>query len=373
VGVVVVAGALDAPAAQALTAEQVAVVVNGRSALSVRIGAYYADARGIPPERVVRLDTVPREEIDRDTFLREVEEPIAAHLRRHGLVDRLAALVLAKDVPLKIRGTGGMRGTQAAVDSELTLLPRVLATGHVRVEGRLPNPYYRPAEPGPFEPLLYPIYLVTRLDGYTWEDVRGLIDRGLAPARDGAVVLDLKDAWVGTSSSVGDRWLRQAAERLRDAGLQVRLDETTAAVTGERDVLGYAGWGSNDPAITWRAPGFTWRPGALAAWFVSTSARTFVAPPPGWTLGRWPDAATHHAGSPQSMIADLIAEGVTGAAGYVYEPYLDACARPDVFLPAYRAGYTLAESFYMALPHLSWQAVVIGDPLAAPWGQTSKP
>src|SRR5439155_1520651 len=43
-------------------------------------------------------------------------------------------------------------------------------------------------------------------------------------------------------------------------------------------------------------------------------------------------------------------------------------ARPEILFPAYRAGFTLAESFYMALPHLSWQAVVVGDPLAAPFG-----
>ena len=39
-----------------------------------------------------------------------------------------------------------------------------------------------------------------------------------------------------------------------------------------------------------------------------------------------------------------------------------------ILFPAYRAGFTLAESFYMALPHLSWQAVVVGDPLVAPFG-----
>src|SRR3989454_11878977 len=66
-------------------------------------------------------------------------------------------------------------------------------------------------------------------------------------------------------------------------------------------------------------------------------------------------------------MGDLIAGGVTGVVGFVYEPFLDGTARPEVLFPAYRAGFTLAESFYMALPHLSWQAVVIGDPLTAPF------
>ncbi len=59
---------------------------------------------------------------------------------------------------------------------------------------------------------------------------------------------------------------------------------------------------------------------------------------------------------------------MTGAVGFVYEPYLDGTARPDIPFPAYLAGFTLAESFSMSLPHLSWQAVVGGDPLVAPFG-----
>jgi hypothetical protein len=38
----------------------------------------------------------------------------------------------------------------------------------------------------------YDMYLVGRLDGYTVEDVKALIDRGLSPAQQGNVVLDGK-------------------------------------------------------------------------------------------------------------------------------------------------------------------------------------
>jgi hypothetical protein len=49
----------------------------------------------------------------------------------------------------------------------------------------------------------------------------------------------------------------------------------------------------------------------------------------------------------------------------VNEPYLVACARPDKVLPAYAAGRNLAESFYLGIPFLSWQGVVLGDPLCS--------
>jgi len=62
-----------------------------------------------------------------------------------------------------------------------------------------------------------------------------------------------------------------------------------------------------------------------------------------------------------------IGDGVTGTAGHVDEPYLDGTIRPEILFPAYVSGRNLAEAFYAAMPYLSWQTVVIGDPLCAPF------
>jgi hypothetical protein len=64
----------------------------------------------------------------------------------------------------------------------------------------------------------------------------------------------------------------------------------------------------------------------------------------------------------QSLIADLIAEGVTGVKGYVYEPYSSAMASVNILFPMYVDGYTLAESYYGSSYYLSWMDVVVGDP-----------
>jgi Tfp pilus assembly protein PilF len=77
--------------------------------------------------------------------------------------------------------------------------------------------------------------------------------------------------------------------------------------------------------------------------------------------------ATWFAGSPQSLVGDLIREGVTGVAGNVGEPYLQGVVRPNVLFPAYLAGFNLAEAFYLATPYLSWQTVIVGDPLCDPF------
>jgi tetratricopeptide (TPR) repeat protein len=108
-------------------------------------------------------------------------------------------------------------------------------------------------------------------------------------------------------------------------------------------------------------------PGALAASFVGTDARTFKEPPAQWMPTESNDRSTWFGGSPQSLVGDLIREGVTGVAGQVSEPYLQSAVRPEILFPAYLAGFNLIESFYLAIPHLSWQTVVIGDPLCGPF------
>jgi uncharacterized protein (TIGR03790 family) len=109
--------------------------------------------------------------------------------------------------------------------------------------------------------------------------------------------------------------------------------------------------------------GFRWLPGAIATEFVSTNGRTFKRPPDDWNIGNWKDPSRFFAGSPQSLTADFLDEGATGASGHVYEPYLALTPRPDFLLPAYLNGRNLAESFYLAIPALSWQNIVVGDPL----------
>jgi uncharacterized protein (TIGR03790 family) len=163
---------------------------------------------------------------------------------------------------------------------------------------------------------------------------------------------------------MGNDWLRTAATLLPKS--RVVLDETTSPLYNQTDVIGYASWGTNDDHRTQRFLHFQWLPGAIAAEFVSTSARTFRRPPDNWSpSAAWGDRSKYFADSPQGLIGDVLHEGATGASGNTYEPYLHACARPDYLLPAYNQGRNLAESYYISLIYLSWQSVIVGDPLCA--------
>jgi uncharacterized protein (TIGR03790 family) len=361
--------ALAAPAF-AQSAANVLLVVNEASADSVSIANHYARARGVPAGQVLRLKLEAADAIDRAAFNAQIHGPIATWLQTHAAQDRILYIVLAKGIPLRINGTPGRGGTLASVDSELALLYRRLTGQAVTVDGRIDNPYFLGASPldqaKPFSHDAYDIYLVTRLDGFTVKDATALVDRALKPSRDGRILLDQR---TGTGAEAGNAWLEQAAARLRASGPAERvvLDTTDHVLRDERNVLGYYSWGSNDAAITARRLGLAFVPGALAAAYVSTDGRTFSEPPASWTLGKWLDRSSFFAGSPQSLAGDLVREGVTGVAAQVAEPYLDASVRADVLFPAYLAGFNLAESFYLATPYLSWQTIVVGDPLCRPF------
>ena len=362
--------ALPARSASAQTAENVAVVINVNSEASQRIGEYYAKRRGIPESNVIRLRTAVDEAIDRDPFVVTIQQPIAAALAKAGLQDRVLYIVLTKGVPLVIKGSRGQDGTISSVDSELTLLYRRMTGVNVFVRGRIDNPYYLAAREvstaQPFTHREHDIYLVTRLDAFTTDEALALVDKGLSPSTDGRVVLDQQDR---ISNRTGEEWLARAAERLtvQGQGDRVVLENTVKPARGIKSVLGYYSWGSSDPRNRVRKVEMGFVPGSLAATFVSADARTFKEPPVSWVPNASANKATWFADSPQSLIGDLIREGATGVAGHVVDPYLQSVIRPEILFPAYLSGLNLAEAFYAAMPHLSWQTVIIGDPLCAPF------
>jgi uncharacterized protein (TIGR03790 family) len=360
--------------ADAQTTDNVLVVVNDASADSARIGEYYSTKRSVSPDHVLHLKTAVTDGIERVEFTKTIEAPLAAWLSRNRLQDRILYIVLTKGVPLRINGTVGLDGTVASVDSELTLLYRKLVGTSPIVGGRVANPYFLGtaalSEAKPFTRVLSDIYLVTRLDGYTVEDVMKLIDKGVAPSQTGKIVLDEKATVIDRG---GDEWLEQTADRLKASGAtdRVVLETTRAVATASGPVIGYYSWGSNDPANQLRQFGLQFAPGAIGGMFVSTDGRTFSQPPADWKPSDPNGRGPRFAGSFQSLAGDLIRDGITGVSAHVAEPFLDATIRPQILFPAYLAGFNLAESFYLAMPFLSWQTVIVGDPLCTPFSRTA--
>lgn len=348
---------LPVRAADAATGSRVLLVVNDNSPVSRTIGDYYARKRGVPGENICHVKAPSAEEIGRSEY-NHFAGDVGACLKKNKLVESVYYIVTTLGDPLKVSGSQGMTGDAASVDSELTLLYSELhGDGEHKVIGALRNPFFGHTTAG-FSHPEFPIYLVTRLAAYDFLGVKAMIDRAMEASNRGKFVIDM----AGDGNEAGEKWLRDAAQMLPKD--RVVLDDTTGTVTDQADVIGYASWGSNDHHRTRRLPGFQWLPGAIATEFVSTDGRTFRKPPQDWVPGMgWDKPDLWFAGTPQSMSADFIEEGATGASGHVYEPYLGFTPRPDILLPAYYRGVNLAESFYLAIPALSWQNIVIGDPL----------
>jgi len=326
------------------TYKDVALIINTNSSISDSIGMYFALARSIPVKNIIRVTAPDTEEID-DVHFEDLRHQIESYLTTNGMADSINYIVTTKGVPLKVHR--GSAGSCSSVESDLTLILGPYAR-YIGGSGSIPSPYY--GQTGDFLRSVYRIYLVTRLDGYTYGDVKGIIDRtspiGSGVPQGAQFVFDIDPLWNSIVPSLNEN-MSVISHTLAGRGFTTYLDSTTTYLTGQANVIGYTSWGSNDHNASLHGiVNNTWARGALAETYVSTSGRSFSTPP---EYG-------------QSLIADLIAEGITAAKGYVYEPYASAVADVSVLFDRYVSGYTIAESYYAASPYLSWMDVIIGDP-----------
>jgi uncharacterized protein (TIGR03790 family) len=340
----------------------VLVVINSNSSLSDSVGRYFASSRNVPVTNIARISVSTNEEIDSGEF-NSLRSQIENYMTSNGLTNKINYIVTTKGVPLKVnRGnTFSTSSPSSSVESELTLILGPYST-NIGGPGYLFSPYYY--QNAPFSRASYGIYLVTRLDGYSYDEIKGLIDRG-GPnvpfsTTDAKFVFDQDPDW--NSSLPGLNYSMATAQSILNAkGLNALLNTDSVFVVDQSNVIGYTSWGSNDryaDLYTQHAkPHNTWAAGAIAETYVSTDGRTFTPPP---TYG-------------QSLVADLVEEGLTGVKGYVYEPYSSAMSVVSELFDRYTSGYNLAESYYLASRCLSWMDVIIGDPKTTIYGTQGEP
>lgn len=326
---------------------RVLLVINQASAESADVGAYYRSKRGIPSANVVTINVSRTDNISEDEYRYGILEPVRKAIRASKT--RIDFIVLTKGTPIRIGNDGG-----PSVDA-------YLAAMNLDIQGikeineqeirKSVNPYFRKSEP--FNSAKFNMYLVTRLDGYSVGDAKRLVDNSLAakPAK-GPFFFDYASNRKSGGYQQMEQMMTSAARVLKDRDFEVETEETGAFLAPSKPLMGYVSWGSNDDGFKpeiYRSIKFL--PGSVGETFVSTSGRTFNQSRDGG----------------QSLVADLIANGMTGVKGYVSEPFTFALAQPDILFDRYTAGYNLAESFYMASLVVKWKDIVIGDPLCNPY------
>jgi hypothetical protein len=202
------------------------------------------------------------------------------------------------------------------------------------------------------------LFVVTRLDGFDYQDAKDLVDRGVAA--DGtfpdAEILCMRGA--DDARAARDPECEFTARMLADAGLPgTWLDTHDPALSGHTVAAYFTGTADLRGAID----GQTYVPGAIADNLTSTGAY-----PENFFCSA--DGATCPASEAQTSIARFVRAGVTGVHGAVNEPLNNVFPNAGTMV-LYTLGYNLGESYFFNTRYLYWQNLVLGDPLTTPYAE----
>lgn len=370
---------------------EVVVLFNSKVPESKTVAEYYAGRREVPANNLIGIDFPDVNGISRSDYNRLVAEPLILELSRRGLAvfrresipahdgrparvsyltlgSSIRYLLLSFGTPYRVapdpsidavRDEGApatipaeLRRNEASMDSELTLLP---IFGRNPIFGALNNPYLMVTNTS----LLHPtngVLLVTRLDGPTPAIAKGLVDSAIEAERDGLngrAYFDLRN--IGGAYKTGDDWIGHAAEMARAAGYDTVVDRqpaTFGAGFPMSQIAIYAGWYAESACGPLALPKVEFMPGAIAYHLHSYSAQTPREPHAHW-------------------VGPLLAKGAAVTLGCVDEPYLEATPNIGGFLERLIVQrFTVGEAGVACQPALSWQTIVVGDPLYRPFGQS---
>lgn len=357
--------------------ESVLVLANSADSSSVELAEYYAEKRGVPAENVIALEMPSDETISGMEFVESIRDPLLERLIDEGWINglfrsgrddhtrrnvsifghKVGALVLCKGVPLRIahenlfmtsadlkRLPKEYQTARSSVDSELALLP----AGNYRMAGPFGNPVYGKPEPSEID--LLKVIRVSRLDGPSYGDARRLVDLALQAEEEGLMGRAYVD--IGGPYKKGDDWLEGVVRLLEGSDFPVDVDREKNVViqaTARFDAPAlYFGWYTRSIAGAWKDLSVSVPPGAIAFHIHSFSATSVRNRDLGWS-------------------GPFVARGVTATVGNVYEPYLEATHNPVLLLDTLLDGKTLAEAALRSVRFLSWQPIVLGDPLYRPF------
>jgi hypothetical protein len=331
-------------------------------------------------------------------------------------IEDLGSNPMAGDTPSEVGSLWSAgNATLASVDSELTLLWQDLRSGEAggkmdsHADNMILNPYHAQItsfnsfdrsnvqDAQAFTSMSNVIwkmdegspsatgsmYMTTRLDGATVSDVQAMIDRSanvvLDPHRHQLIIDEnatgsLDNLGVFSFPSFdpgysGDDY-DDAAAQMSMAWPRVRFDETgdfligistpgagfndTSAVATTGAVAALATYGGNHSNASQSGYLESWA-GQLVDGAVFNSMESYNARQFGG-LGGYAD---------QGQLSQWIAMGGTFGVGEVWEPFASTVADNEFLLSNFfLGGMSWAEAAWSSLPYLSWQQLVIGDPLA---------
>jgi uncharacterized protein (TIGR03790 family) len=360
----------------------VVVIYSTRMPGSKEVAEHYARRRSVPTNQVWGFDLSTSEAITRTEYVDKIQAPILKRLEDSKLwtwqegADEGRKLASAKvkyaalcyGVPTKFlqdsnlieKGTETarpeLRRNEASVDSQLACLPLIHQS--IRWAGAVNNHTYGATNAVAMHPT-NGIFLVTRLDGPSVEVAGSLVDRAIDAETNGLWGRAYIDARGITNGEyrLGDEWLRTTAQLARRWGFETDLDQDSATYSAAypmSHIAFYAGWYDWNVSGPFTRPQVEFMPGAFAYHLHSFSAQVLRS-------------------TNQNWVGPLLAKGATCTMGNVDEPYLAATPDMPVFFSRFvMLGFSFGEAAWASENSLSWQTIMVGDPLYRPFARKAE-
>lgn len=342
---------------------RVFIVANSDSSDSLRLAEFYSRARSIPHENIIPVSAGKSVVVSRSVYERSIADPVidalvarravsASVVGRSAKYPRRLYAFLSHDVdfivmcmmPHSVAPTSAKKSPfdGASVDSELA----ATFISSDALARSCPNPLFRNYA-NPDSHKVFGVLRVVRLDGDSFATAKRSVESALAAEKSGLrgrVYIDKSKKYA-----MGDKWLDSAAAVFRSMHFDVSVDEGRGLFdyySRMDSAAVYLGWYASNPRFYFLEKGFSLADGAIADHIYSYSAKNLRAS--GWTLR-------------------FLRCGAAQSFGNVYEPYLMGTHHVDVIAEAYARGMSAGEVAYASVPALSWQTLVVGDPLYEPF------
>lgn len=355
---------------------QVVVVYNSSIPESKELAEFYALNRRIPATNMIGLEITEKASIDRKTYETTIRQPLVKKFTENQwwklgkdqngnsvpLQTRIRCIALMKGMPLRIsRGPipkneesatrQFKKQNEASIDSELSIMG---AIGHP-IGGAIPNPCFNKEISAATNPAQFMV-MVGRVDANTYDHCKRMILDALDVEKEGLWGMTYLDLWTrGANYKLGDDWIENIAKASINSATPTivdRMKNTFVTNYPMRDAAVYFGWYTqhrNGPFLNEK---MKFQKGAIAVHLHSFSGAQLLNPAKNWSVG-------------------LIDRGAAATLGNVWEPYLGLTHRFDIFYDRLLKGYSLVEAAYMSVNVVSWQNIVVGDPLYRPFKTTT--
>lgn len=365
-----------------LSPQEVLIVYNADKSDSYAVAEYYRAARNIPSTNMLGVTGLVHDmgtlmgRMLTTNYRDQVETPVKMKLSDLETIGvYIQCIVTVYGIPTTVwdgnnsnnPSNVGFSTTWASLDSELAVIGR---GGNY---GPIPNPYSyfywngfdwvkRAVDPGHFTRSEYGnIMLVCRIQGDSKAESIELIDRALESetiGSRGSFMIDASYGWPTASTEFTNAKMADAYHLVRNEyDLPANLNTSSGYYKNppydlKEDTFFYWGW--YDPSQNYRTDPdvegtdndnghdvYRFMPGSVGVHVIS-----------------WQDW-----NSTNGWLRGMLDDGITATQYAVAEPFTAGFSDPYSFLKYYLEGYTYAEAIYISMRFLSWQMVIIGDPL----------